>query len=75
MNILSHSFSSVDGECYTFGSNQFGQLGVETETGNRKPKLVSSLQDKIVFISCGDIFTVAVSEGNYWLVSLHMMML
>ncbi|XP_013083908.2 serine/threonine-protein kinase Nek8-like isoform X1 [Biomphalaria glabrata] len=55
---------TVDGECYTFGSNQFGQLGVETETGNRKPKLVSSLQDKIVFISCGDIFTVAVSEDN-----------
>ncbi|KAH9518439.1 Serine/threonine-protein kinase Nek8, partial [Bulinus truncatus] len=61
----SHSaIITVDGQCYSSGSNQFGQLGLETEPGNRKPKLVSSLQDKIVLVSCGDIFTVVVSEDN-----------
>ncbi|CAL1542439.1 unnamed protein product, partial [Lymnaea stagnalis] len=61
----SHSaIVTVDGDCYTFGSNQFGQLGVETEPGNRKPKHVTLLQNKVALISCGDIFTVAVLTDN-----------
>jgi len=53
------------GECYTFGSNHFGQLGCETEPHNRQPVLVTSLKQKIIkMLSCGDIFTVAVTSDN-----------
>ncbi|CAG5116155.1 unnamed protein product [Candidula unifasciata] len=54
------------GECYTFGSNQFGQLGgVESELVPRHPAQVALLQSKVItMLSCGDTFTVAVSKDN-----------
>ncbi|BFY99642.1 hypothetical protein BsWGS_02682 [Bradybaena similaris] len=62
----SHSAIVTDkGECYTFGSNQFGQLGVEGDVVARHPALVALLQNKVItMLSCGDTFTVAVSEEN-----------
>ncbi|XP_059151574.1 serine/threonine-protein kinase Nek8-like isoform X2 [Physella acuta] len=55
---------TADGDCYTFGSNQFGQLGVETEPAHRRPQLVASLPHKAIMIACGDIFTVAVADDH-----------
>ena len=53
------------GECYTFGSNQFGQLGVEGEISPRSVQKVTALEHiKIVKVACGDTFTTAISEGN-----------
>ncbi|RUS85141.1 hypothetical protein EGW08_007105 [Elysia chlorotica] len=54
------------GECYTAGSNQFGQLGAVADSGSRGgPVLVSALSGKAVsLLACGDIFTVAVTEDQ-----------
>ncbi|GFO13285.1 serine/threonine-protein kinase nek8 [Plakobranchus ocellatus] len=54
------------GECYTAGSNQFGQLGAVTEQGSRGgPVLVPALSGKVVsLLACGDIFTVAVTQDQ-----------
>ena len=52
------------GECYTFGSNQFGQLGVDGNVKPRQVQKVTSLEHiKITKAACGDTFTTAVSEG------------
>ncbi|KAK7468188.1 hypothetical protein BaRGS_00036601 [Batillaria attramentaria] len=56
---------TVEGQCYTFGSNQFGQLGYEKEAGVRRPALVEALSAcKITAVACGDTFTVSVSDGG-----------
>ena len=57
---------TVEGKCYTFGSNQFGQLGYEKEPQDRRPALVKALNScKLSAVACGDTFTMAVSEGIY----------
>ncbi|XP_071994372.1 serine/threonine-protein kinase Nek8 isoform X1 [Engystomops pustulosus] len=49
------------GQCYTFGSNQHGQLGTSTYRHSRVPYLVSAPQGvKVTMVACGDAFTVAV---------------
>ena len=55
---------SVEGQCYTFGSNQFGQLGNSTAP-NRHPHLVAADMQhiKVSMVACGDTFTVVASEG------------
>lgn len=56
------------GECYTFGSNQHGQLGSSTRHNNRLPYLVSELRGiKVTMIACGDAFTLAIgAEGEVY---------
>ncbi|XP_048413487.1 serine/threonine-protein kinase Nek8 isoform X3 [Stegostoma tigrinum] len=56
------------GECYTFGSNQHGQLGTNKRHNNRLPYLVSNLCGvKVTMVACGDAFTVAVgAEGEIY---------
>uniref|UniRef100_UPI00398F6BD1 serine/threonine-protein kinase Nek8 isoform X1 n=1 Tax=Pristiophorus japonicus TaxID=55135 RepID=UPI00398F6BD1 len=56
------------GECYTFGSNQHGQLGTNTRHNNRLPYLVSDLRGvKVTMVACGDAFTVAIgAEGEVY---------
>jgi len=55
----------IDGRCFTFGSNSFGQLGYQRGSGSRMPQCVDSLiEEKLDHISCGDTFTVAVSSNN-----------
>ena len=63
---------SDTGECYTFGSNQFGQLGyVESACDGRSPQKVSALGcNHIDKVACGDTFTVAVSRGNVFVRSI-----
>ena len=56
---------TVEGKCYTFGSNQFGQLGYEKEPQDRRPAQVKALNScKLSAVACGDTFTMAVSEGR-----------
>uniref|UniRef100_A0A8C5PJ75 Serine/threonine-protein kinase Nek8 n=1 Tax=Leptobrachium leishanense TaxID=445787 RepID=A0A8C5PJ75_9ANUR len=58
----SHSAAvTVLGKCYTFGSNQHGQLGSTAHRHSRAPYLVNEAQDlKVTMVACGDAFTVAV---------------
>ncbi|XP_075928836.1 serine/threonine-protein kinase Nek8-like isoform X4 [Petromyzon marinus] len=60
-----HSAAVTDtGTCYTFGSNQHGQLGGGARTSSRAPQPVDGLGGvKVVQVTCGDAFTVAVAEG------------
>uniref|UniRef100_A0A5F8GG05 Serine/threonine-protein kinase Nek8 n=1 Tax=Monodelphis domestica TaxID=13616 RepID=A0A5F8GG05_MONDO len=59
---------TASGECYTFGSNQHGQLGTSAQRGSRAPCLVAGLQGiKVVMVACGDAFTVAIgAEGDVY---------
>ncbi|XP_059938676.1 serine/threonine-protein kinase Nek8 isoform X5 [Mesoplodon densirostris] len=58
------------GDCYTFGSNQHGQLGTIACRVSRVPCQVQGLQGiKIAMVACGDAFTVAIgaeSEVYSW---------
>ncbi|XP_069125944.1 serine/threonine-protein kinase Nek8-like [Argopecten irradians] len=55
---------TVEGQCYVFGSNQFGQLG-NSEGTNRQIQLVRTLlNQKVTKVACGDTFTVAAVEGG-----------
>ncbi len=57
-------FAADSGECYTFGGNQFGQLGVDGEVTPRAVQKVAALEHmKITRVACGDTFSTAVSEG------------
>ncbi|XP_074119814.1 serine/threonine-protein kinase Nek8 isoform X2 [Sminthopsis crassicaudata] len=59
---------TASGECYTFGSNQHGQLGISARRGSRAPCLVAGLEGtKVVMVACGDAFTVAIgAEGDVY---------
>lgn len=49
------------GECYTFGSNQFSQLGYNTEY--KKDRFPQKLETLVVStVACGDTFSVAVTK-------------
>ena len=65
--ILSFLISNplVDGQLYTCGANQFGQLGYQTDFNSKQAGQVLTLQgQRITMVGCGDTFTVAVSEGK-----------
>ncbi|XP_047247170.1 serine/threonine-protein kinase Nek8 isoform X3 [Girardinichthys multiradiatus] len=55
-----------EGRCYTFGSNQHGQMGCSSRRSSRVPYLVPGLKD-ITLAACGDAFTLAIgSEGEVY---------
>jgi hypothetical protein len=59
------SVSTASGDCYTFGSNQHGQLGTSSRRVSRAPCRVQGLEGiKMVMVACGDAFTVAVGAGE-----------
>lgn len=59
------SVLSASGQCYTFGSNQHGQLGTNSSRNSRVPRLVVGLQAmKVTVVACGDAFTVAIAAGE-----------
>lgn len=68
LNFISfhNSLILVSGQCYTFGSNQFGQLGYESDPNERgQPHCVMALQSYCVSaVGCGDTYSVAVTEGK-----------
>ncbi|KYO28712.1 serine/threonine-protein kinase Nek8 [Alligator mississippiensis] len=56
---------TASGQCYTFGSNQHGQLGTGTCRSSRVPYLVVGLQAvKVTMVACGDAFTVAIGADG-----------
>ncbi|XP_019401378.1 PREDICTED: serine/threonine-protein kinase Nek8 [Crocodylus porosus] len=56
---------TASGLCYTFGSNQHGQLGTGTCRSSRVPYLVVGLQAvKVTMVACGDAFTVAIGADG-----------
>uniref|UniRef100_A0A8C6NH13 Serine/threonine-protein kinase Nek8 n=1 Tax=Nothobranchius furzeri TaxID=105023 RepID=A0A8C6NH13_NOTFU len=62
-----HSVAVTEGgRCFTFGSNQHGQVGCSSRRSSRVPYGVPELQG-IVMAACGDAFTLAVgSEGEVY---------
>mmetsp|Transcript_30091 Transcript_30091/g.39615 ORF Transcript_30091/g.39615 Transcript_30091/m.39615 type:complete len:639 (-) Transcript_30091:210-2126(-) len=56
------------GLLYTFGRNDYGQLGIGSRENQWRPKLISDLQDKfIVDVACGCYHTVVLSkEGKVY---------
>lgn len=59
------SLLSASGHCYTFGSNQHGQLGTNSCRNSRVPHLVVGLEMmKVTVVACGDAFTVAIGAGE-----------
>lgn len=59
---------TASGDCYTFGSNQHGQLGTNARRVSRAPCQVQGFQGiKIAMVACGDAFTVAIgAEGEVY---------
>nr|KAF6454422.1 hypothetical protein HJG63_000126 [Rousettus aegyptiacus] len=56
---------TTSGDCYTFGSNQHGQLGTNARQVSRAPCQVQGLQGiKIAMVACGDAFTVAIGTDG-----------
>jgi alpha-tubulin suppressor-like RCC1 family protein len=54
----------AEGHCYTFGNNQFGQLGNQV-SNSRQPQEVRIAQtQKVAMVACGDTFTVVVADGK-----------
>ncbi|XP_075106521.1 ultraviolet-B receptor UVR8 isoform X2 [Nicotiana tabacum] len=52
-----------DGSLFTWGANEFGQLGDGTENARKHPKKVKQLQSEFVIsISCGAHCTAAIAE-------------
>ncbi|PSS30536.1 Ultraviolet-B receptor like [Actinidia chinensis var. chinensis] len=52
-----------DGSLFTWGANEFGQLGDGTEKGRKQPKKVKQLQTEFVIsVSCGAHCTAAIAE-------------
>ncbi|CAJ1065172.1 serine/threonine-protein kinase Nek8 isoform X1 [Xyrichtys novacula] len=62
-----HSVAVTDkGQCFTFGSNQHGQMGCSSRRSTRVPYLVPGLQS-ITMAACGDAFTLAIgSDGEVY---------
>ncbi|WRX19967.1 Regulator of chromosome condensation [Theobroma cacao] len=51
-----------DGSLFTWGANEFGQLGDGTEEGRKYPKKVKELQTEFVkYVSCGAHCTAAIA--------------
>ncbi|NWR50341.1 NEK8 kinase, partial [Regulus satrapa] len=56
---------TASGHCYTFGSNQHGQLGTNSCRNSRVPHLVVRLETmKVTVVACGDAFTVAIGADG-----------
>ncbi|KAL6961120.1 HECT-type E3 ubiquitin transferase [Sarracenia purpurea var. burkii] len=52
-----------DGSLFTWGANEFGQLGDGTEESRKQPKKVKQLQTEFVLsVSCGAHCTAAIAE-------------
>jgi len=54
---------TLTGDCLSWGFGSAGQLGHGTKTSERYPRLITALlHEKIVHGSCGETFTLVVSE-------------
>lgn len=62
----------VEGQCYTFGTNQFGQLGNQTNNSRQPQEVKIAQTQKVAMVACGDTFTVIVADGNNWFQNFFM---
>ncbi|XP_022092238.1 serine/threonine-protein kinase Nek8-like [Acanthaster planci] len=55
-----------DNVCFTLGSNQFGQLGCETETNSPRIPCSPVFHEDVAItaVACGDMFTVALASDG-----------
>ncbi len=54
-----------DGEVYTWGSNDYGQLGISTDSSVKTPtKITIGAQETIVSIAAGEKFSLALTEDG-----------
>ncbi|XP_031729451.1 serine/threonine-protein kinase Nek8 [Anarrhichthys ocellatus] len=62
-----HSIAVTErGQCFTFGSNQHGQMGCSSRRSSRVPYPVPGLQG-ITMAACGDAFSLAIgSDGEVY---------
>jgi hypothetical protein len=51
-----------DGKIYSWGNNNFGQLGLGHTTQQNTPQLVTAITDKIISISCGYAHVMALTD-------------
>jgi alpha-tubulin suppressor-like RCC1 family protein len=59
-----HIYSLATGEVYSFGDNQYGQLGIGGNLSTTSPSIINSLSGVgIAQISAGDGFSLALT-GN-----------
>jgi alpha-tubulin suppressor-like RCC1 family protein len=63
---LSHVIAiTSSGQTYSWGSNNFGQLGDGTTDNRNKPKLIESLiNENVIESSCGAYFTLVLTQSG-----------
>lgn len=62
-----HHFAALDrnGKLYTWGNGRAGELGHGSNADCTLPRLVASLEDRVVCdVACGDAHTVAISDDG-----------
>ncbi|XP_072035607.1 X-linked retinitis pigmentosa GTPase regulator-like [Amphiura filiformis] len=59
------SFVTASGRLYTFGSNEWGQLGLGHTKSSNKPSSVKALkQNGVVLVGCGRLHTVVCTKAG-----------
>ncbi len=66
----SYHYAVIDNEgiLYMGGENEYGQLGDGTENDSKIPIAINFLNQKVISVSCGENFTMAITEDGktYW---------
>ena len=52
------------GVLYMAGNNKYGKLGDGTQNDSETPIVVKSFTEKVISVSCGDFFTIAITEDG-----------
>nr|XP_022317954.1 serine/threonine-protein kinase Nek8-like [Crassostrea virginica] len=53
---------TVEGHCYTFGNNQFGQLGNQINNSRQPQEVKIAQTQRVAMVACGDTFSVIVAD-------------
>eukprot|EP00944_MAST-04C_sp_MAST-4C-sp1_P008470 g8470.t1 len=49
---------------YTWGSNDYGQLGLSNTASQEIPQVVRGISERVSFVGCGSKFTIAITDTN-----------
>ena len=49
---------------YTWGSNDYGQLGLTNTASQETPQVVRGISERTSFVACGAKFTIAITDTN-----------
>ena len=59
---------TAGGQCYAWGHNQFGQLGIKALEETSTPRLIDALKDEtVVNVSCGALHTLVLTSKGHLL--------